>query len=259
MTRAAARVRLLRGSVLPLLLLSAWEVGSHSGQLDPRILPSVECVGQTALRELVDGNLIYHLEVSLGRDLAGFASGAALGIALGALLGISRLADRVVMPSFNAVRQIAVLAWIPLIALWFGFGDGAKVVFIALAALTPAVVNTYEGCRSTATQLLEVGTMLRFSRWQFISRLFLPAAMPSILVGVRLALIASWVASVGAEYFMTLGPGIGGLIIAGRERFQMDLVLLGMVLLGLVGFLLNQVAALLEARLLRGRPARQEP
>jgi sulfonate transport system permease protein len=96
--------------------------------------------------------------------------------------------------------------------------------------------------------------MLRFSRWQFIRRLFLPAAMPSILTGVRLALITSWVASVAAEYFMTLGPGIGGLIIAGRERFQMDLVLLGMVLLGLVGFLMNQIASLLEGRLLRGRP-----
>jgi len=247
-------VRLLRGMVLPALLLGAWELASHSRQLDPRILPPIERVGQTALHELVDGNLIYHLGVSLGRDLAGFGVGTTLGIALGALLGISRLADRLVMPSFNAARQIAVLAWIPLIALWFGFGDPAKVVFIALAALTPVVVNTYEGCRSTSTELLEVGTMLRFSRWQFIRRLFLPAAMPSILTGVRLALITSWVASVAAEYFMTLGPGIGGLIIAGRERFQMDLVLLGMVLLGLVGFLMNQIASLLEGRLLRGRP-----
>ena len=83
--------------------------------------------------------------------------------------------------------------------------------------------------------------------------MFLPSATPSILTGVHLALIYSWLATVAAEYFMTVGPGIGGLIIAGRERFQMDLVMLGVVILGVVGFSLNTGASLLEARLLRWR------
>ncbi|CAH2598788.1 Alkanesulfonates transport system permease protein [Rhodovastum atsumiense] len=242
-----------RGLVLPLLLLGTWELASHGGLVDARILPSPEHVLATALRELTEGDLLYHLLVSLGRDLAGFIVGSALGIAIGTLLGLSPLAGRLILPSFNGLRQIAILAWIPLISLWFGFGDSAKIAFITLAALIPAVLNTYEGIQSAPARLVEVATALCFTRWQRITRLYLPSAMPSIATGLHLALIYSWVASVGAEYFMTLGPGIGGLIIAGRERFQMDLVILGMVVLGLVGFLINQSAQRVERRLLRWR------
>ena len=254
MSTASRFTRLRRGLTLPVLLLIVWEATARSGAVDPRILPPLERVGQTALREVLDGDLMYHIGVSLARDLAGFALGSAAGIALGTLLGMNRLADRLVLPTFNGLRQIAILAWIPLISLWFGFGDGAKVAFIAIAALIPVVLNTYEGIHSASAQLMEVGTALRFTPWQFVTRLYLPAALPSILTGLHLALIYAWVASVGAEYFLSLGPGIGGLIIAGRERFQMDLVLLGMVVLGLVGFLINQSASALERRLLRWRP-----
>lgn len=95
--------------------------------------------------------------------------------------------------------------------------------------------------------------MLRFSRVQLVRRVFLPAAAPSILTGIHLALIYSWLATVAAEYFMTAGPGIGGLIIAGRERFQMEFVMLGVVILGLVGFALNHGASALESGALRWR------
>jgi len=114
-------------------------------------------------------------------------------------------------------------------------------------------MNTQEGVGGASAQLLEVARTLRFNRRQLFVRVFLPSATPSILTGVHLALIYSWLATVAAEYFMTVGPGIGGLIIAGRERFQMDLVMLGVVILGVVGFSLNTGASLLEARLLRWR------
>ncbi len=241
----------LRGALLPLLLTLAWEAASRSGTVNPRILPPLEAVAATAAREFLHGDLLFNLSVSLARDLAGFLIGTALGMLVGTVLGISRWAEYILLPSFNGLRQIAILAWIPLISLWFGFGDAAKVVFILLAAFTPVVLNTFEGVRSASPDLIEVGRALRFTRLQFATRLFVPAALPSILTGVQLALIYAWVAAVGAEYFMTVGPGIGGLIIAGRERFEMDLVLLGMILLGVVGYLINRGASAVEARLLR--------
>jgi len=245
----------IRGAVLPILLLVAWELTSHSGTVDPRILPPLELVAQTAFDQVVHEGLLRNLAASLLRDIAGFTLGSLLGIAVGTTLGLSRIADRLFMPSFNGLRQIAILAWIPLISIWFGVGEAAKIVFIMAAAFIPVVLNTHEGIRSASTQLIEVARTLTFTRWQLVTRLYLPSALPSIATGVHLALIYAWVASIGSEYFMTIGPGIGGLIIAGRERFQMDLVMLGILILGLVGFLINRGASAIEKRLLRWQQA----
>jgi sulfonate transport system permease protein len=246
--------RVLRGIVLPIGLLGVWEIASHAGWVDPRILPPLEQVAGTAVDQVVREGLLYHLGASLIRDVAGFAVGCFIGIVIGTILGLSRLADRLFMPSFNGLRQIAILAWIPLISLWFGVGEAAKVVFIAAAALIPVVLNTHEGMRAASSQLVEVARTLKFTRWQLVTRLYLPSALPSIATGVHLGLIYAWVASIGSEYFMTVGPGIGGLIIAGRERFQMDLVILGIIILGLVGLGINLGASAIEARLMRWKP-----
>jgi sulfonate transport system permease protein len=246
--------RALRGTVLPILLLSAWEFASHASLVDPRILPPLERVAHTAVVQVMHEGLLTNLAASLLRDMAGFTLGTLIGIVIGTTLGLSPVADRLFMPSFNGLRQIAILAWIPLISIWFGVGEEAKIVFIMAAAFIPVVLNTHEGMRSASKQLFEVARALTFTRWQLVTRLYLPSALPSIATGVHLALIYAWVASIGSEYFMTVGPGIGGLIIAGRERFQMDLVMLGILILGLVGFLINCGASAIEARLLRWRP-----
>jgi sulfonate transport system permease protein len=246
---------MIRGAVLPILLLAAWELTSHSGTVDPRILPPLELVAQTAFDQVVHEGLLRNLAASLLRDIAGFTLGSLFGIVIGTTLGLSRIVDRIFMPSFNGLRQIAILAWIPLISIWFGVGEAAKIVFIMAAAFIPVVLNTHEGMRSASTQLIEVARTLTFTRWQLVARLYLPSALPSIATGVHLALIYAWVASIGSEYFMTIGPGIGGLIIAGRERFQMDLVMLGILILGLVGFLINRGASAIEKRLLRWQQA----
>jgi sulfonate transport system permease protein len=248
-------MRFARGVVLPVVLLVAWATASHAGWIDRRILPSPSQVAHTAVDQLINQGLLLNLAASLARDMIGFVLGTLLGLVVGTALGLSRFADRLFMPTFNGLRQVAILAWIPLISVWFGVGETAKVVFILIAALIPVVLNTYEGIRGASAQLIEVGRTLTLTRWQMVSRLYLPSALPSIATGVHLALIYAWVASIGSEYFMTVGPGIGGLIMAGRERFQMDLVMLGIVILGLVGFLINHGASRVEARLLRWRAA----
>ena len=246
-------MRFARGLILPAVLVLAWAAASHGGWVDRRILPPPDQVARTAVDQLFHQGLLSNLAASLARDMIGFVLGTLLGLVIGTAFGLSRLADRLVMPPFNGLRQIAILAWIPLISVWFGVGETAKIVFILIAALIPVVLNTYEGIRGASAQLIEVGRTLTLTRWQMITRLYFPSALPSIATGVHLALIYAWVASIGSEYFMTVGPGIGGLIMAGRERFQMDLVMLGIVILGLVGFLINHGASRVEARLLRWR------
>ena len=240
---------MMRGAVLPILLLAAWETASRCGLIDPHILPPLEIVAAGAWNPALPGDLA----ASLMRDLTGFALGTAAGVLFGGLLGLSRVAARLLLPSFDFVKQIAIFAWIPLIAMWFGVGETAKIVFIALAAFTPVVVNTIEGIGSAPRPLLEVGAVLTFGRFQRIRRIIIPAALPAIMTGLQLALIYAWLATIGAEYFMTAGPGIGSLIVDGRERFQMSEVMLGVVLLGCIGFVFARLAATLEARLLRWR------
>jgi sulfonate transport system permease protein len=154
-------------------------------------------------------------------------------------------------PSFNTFKQISLFAWIPLISVWFGLGDVAKVVFLSLAALVPVVVNTCDGLRSVSPALLEVARVYGFTRWQTIIGVMLPAALPSIFTGIYLALVYSWLATIGAEYLLVSGSGIGNTLIDGSEHFMMDLVLFGMIVIGLVGWALNLLARRLEQRMQR--------
>ncbi|MGY3581682.1 ABC-type nitrate/sulfonate/bicarbonate transport system permease component [Bradyrhizobium sp. USDA 4341] len=139
------------------------------------------------------------------------------------------------------------------ISLWFGFDETAKVVFIALAAALPAIFNLVEGIHATPAKLIEVGDVFRFKPLQFVLHVYVPSAVPSLLTGLHLALIYAWLATIGAEYFMAAGPDIGGLIIAGRERFDMDLVMLGILVVGTVGFVIDHGASWLEQRLIPWR------
>jgi sulfonate transport system permease protein len=135
--------------------------------------------------------------------------------------------------------------------VWFGLGDVAKVVFLSLAALVPVVVNTCDGIRTVPPGLLEVARVYGFTRWQTVTQVVLPAALPAIFTGVYLALIYSWLATIGAEYLLVSGKGIGNTLIEGSEHFQMDLVIFGMVVIGTVGWLMNASARALERRLAR--------
>ena len=240
--------RLLRFT-LPVAILIAWEAASHAGLVDRRFLPPLEKIAARAWEETSTGTLPSDVVASFLRDLAGFVLGGALGLAAGLALGLSRTANRIAGPSFIVFRQIALFAWIPLISMWFGTGEEGKIAFIALAAFSPVLVNSWEGVRSVSSLYVEVGSVLTFGRWQSLRRILLPAAAPSIFTGLHLALIYAWLATVGAEFFLNIAPGIGGLMNQGRETFQMDLVLLCVLCLGFTGILFNILAGLAELRL----------
>lgn len=209
----------------------------------------------TAVEQISGGKLWRALGASLAREFTGFAIGTLAGLLLGATLGVSRIFNRLAGPSFNTFKQISLFAWIPLISVWFGLGDTAKVAFLSLAALVPVVVNTCDGISQTPPALLEVARVYGYTRWQTFRQVVLPAAAPAIFTGIYLALIYSWLATIGAEYLLVAGMGIGNLLIEGSEHFQMDLVIFGMFVVGTIGWLTNASARLAERRLarLRGR------
>lgn len=248
--RGAAR-RVLRVVALPLLLVALWQTASSAGLTDPREWPAPLTVATRALAEWRSGALPEALWASLARDLAGFALATLVGVPLGLALGLSPLFGRLVGPTFDAFKQVAIFAWIPLFGLWFGMGEGAKVAFIAAAAFVPITMNAWAGAQALPPTLAEATDVLRFTPWQRLIWARLPAALPDIVAGLRVGLISAWLATVGAEYFMSVAPGLGSLLITGRDLYAMDLVLVAVAVLGLTGVVLDAVARRLGAWLIR--------
>jgi sulfonate transport system permease protein len=244
---------LIRALIVPVLLIAVWALVTHLGWVNKLILVKPEKVVTRFLAELRSGDLVGQLLASLRRDLVGFALGSVVGLLVGGVMGLSGWFDRLLGPSFHAAKQVAIFAWVPLISVWFGNGETAKVVFIGLAAFYPVVLNTHEGIRSVAREHIEVARAYVFTPSQIVRRVILPSALPSIFAGVHLALIYAWLGTIGAEYLLAPGPGIGYLMIEGRESFAMDKVLLGILIAGAVGAGLNGISSALEARLLKWR------
>lgn len=244
---------LLRGAALPAALLLAWWAAYHFRWTDSQLFVPPGKVWDTAARLWHNGYLLSSLQGSLQRFAAGFVIGSLAGLAVGTALGLSRLLEQLIGPTLHAVKQVSLLAWIPLISVWFGLGDPAKIAFLSLAAFFPMMLNTFEGIRSVPRELIEVARVLTFTRTQLIRQVVLRAALPSIFTGIYLGLLYAWLATLGAEYLLTSGAGIGNLLTDGREHFWMDQVLLGIVVVGAVGFALNLIATQFEARALKWR------
>jgi sulfonate transport system permease protein len=245
----------MRGMVLPLIIILAWEVGARLELINVKLLIPPGVVLETIFTAIQSGDFWSDVEMSATRMLLGFALGAGGGLLVGSAMGLSRTLDKLVGPSFHAVRQIAVFAWIPLIAMLFGLGEPAKIVFIGIVAFFPVVLNTHEGIRSVSKEYVEVATVFTFSRYRLLKKVILPGATSSIFTGIELAIIYAWLATIGAEYLMTSTGGIGALLLDGREHFRMDIVLLGIITTGLVGWIVSCLTRALRSHLLRWRIA----
>jgi sulfonate transport system permease protein len=238
------------------LLVLAWELATRFGLVNTRLLVRPSLVALRAWTELNEGGLLLQLAASVARDLGGAALGSLFGVLVGSVMGVSHLWERVLGPSFHAAKQVAIFAWLPLMSVWLGTGEVAKVAFIGLAAFYPVALNTFEGIRSVAPAHVEVARVFRFGRLQIFRQVVLPSAAPSIFTGVKLGLVYAWLGTIGAEYLLAAAPGVGNLMIDGRESFQMDKVLLGVIVVGAVGFAISALASAVEARALRWRAAR---
>ena len=236
--------------LLPILLIVIWQIASSTGLLQSRVLPAPSSVVSAFWHLLISGELWQHVKVSAGRALLGLLVGGGLGLVLGLLNGSSRVASTLLDTTLQMIRNIPALALIPLVILWFGIDETAKLFLVAVGVFFPIYINTYHGIRSVDPQLIEMGRNYGLNRWQLYKDIILPGAMPSILVGLRFSLGLVWVLLIVAET-ISAQSGIGYMTMNAREFLQTDIVLVGILLYALLGKLADVFAQILERYLLR--------
>jgi len=239
--------------VVPILLLLGWELASRAGLIAANVLPAPSSVGTTAWRLTETGELPHHLAESVKRAAVGLAIGASAGLVLGVLTGFSKLAEAIIDRNIQIIRAIPFLAILPLVMVWFGVGESGRYFLVALGTAFPIYLNTVLGIRQVDPKLLEMGRVVGLNRFELIRAAILPGALPSILLGLRLALTNAWLALVIAE---TVGApaGIGFMATNAREFLQTDVIVLVIVLYALIGLSTDLIARGLERRFLAWHP-----
>jgi sulfonate transport system permease protein len=243
-TRAASLHWL--GWILPLLLLGLVEAAAHLGLVQSRLLPPPSEVAQT-IWSLFSQDLFTHVAVSTARVLSGYLIGSVLAIGFGLLVGLNRYAEAFFEPTFQALRAIPSLAWVPLLLLWFGIDETPKIVLIAIGAFFPVYLGLVSGIHNADRKLIELGEMYGLSRLQLARRIVLPAALPSLFTGLRNGLSLAWMFLVAAE-LIAATRGIGYLLTDGRETSRPDVVLAAILLLAILGRLSDGLLKWLEKR-----------
>jgi sulfonate transport system permease protein len=253
-----ARAVLRRGLpwIVPAAILGLWEYAARSGLLSARVLPEPWAVAEAAWHLARTGELWANLQVSAWRAFAGLALGGGLGLGLGLLTGLSRPAELALDTTLQMLRNIPPLAMIPLVILWFGIDEGAKLFLVALGVFFPLYLNTVHGIRSVEPALIEMARSYGLSGWSLYRDVILPGALPSILVGLRYALGLMWVLLIVAET-ISASSGIGYMTMNAREFLQTDVVLVGILLYALLGKLADMAARGLERICLRWHPSYQ--
>ncbi|MDR1541346.1 MAG: ABC transporter permease [Clostridiales bacterium] len=226
--------------ILPALIFSAWHFATVAELVPTLLLPRLDAVGRTLFEQVSKGSIIKDVSISLSRIIKGYALAVAIGVSLGAVMGMSRIAEKFFSLTFTSIRQIPMMAWVPLLVIWFGIGEKSKVAVIFLASYFPILMNTISGIRRTDNGLLEVGRMYQLSRWEMFRTIYLPSALPSVFVGLKLALGISWMAVVGAE-MIAASSGIGFRINDARALMQFPVVFCGMLAIAVVGVLMDAI------------------
>ena len=246
----------LRGWAVPLTLLLGLEALVRSGILPAHQMPAPTQVAQTLFNLAVSGELLRHINASLLRVAAGFLIGAGLAIVIGTWVGLSRRAEAYLEPTFQALRAIPSLAWVPLLLLWLGIDETPKVVLIALGAFFPVYLALLAGIRNIDRKLVEVGQLYQLSSFALVRRILLPAALPNLFTGLRGALSLSWMFLVAAE-LIAATRGLGYLLSDGRETSRPDLVIAAILLLAVLGKLSDSLLKYWETRALSWRDSYQ--
>jgi len=239
--------------LIPIILLGLWQLFGSIGILSKDFLPTPVEVIEGTIRISQDGSLYEYIWVSTKRALIGFLIGGAIGFILGLINGLIPIASKLLDTSIQMVRTIPHLALIPLVILWFGIGEEAKIFLVALGVAFPIYLNTYHGIRNVDKGLIEMGRVYGLKGFSLFSNILLPGALPSILVGVRYALGIMWMSLIVAETIAS-DSGIGYMATSAREFMQMDIVILSILIYALLGKLSDVIAVLLEKKWLQWHP-----
>lgn len=238
-------LQLACGLLVPVLLLGLWHVASVRQWLPEQILPAPQLVWTTTVELWQSGDLQFHFLVSAKRIFWSVTLGVSLGLGLGTWFALSQRAQRFVLPSIQLLAQFPIIGWIPLLMIFLGIDEALKIVAISLAVVSPVLIATFKGIQQVPNRLIEVAQVYQFSKFQTFSKVILPASLPAIISGLRQGVMQAWLALVFVE-LLASSEGIGFLMVWGRQLMQMDMIFMGIILIGITGFVLDSVLAAFE-------------
>ncbi|MDE2006623.1 MAG: ABC transporter permease [Rhodospirillales bacterium] len=237
-----ARLRAVLGGVFPFLVVAAlWEALALAHVFPKLLFPDLRHVAGSVIRLAASGVLLRHTLATMGRLVAGFAIAAALGVALGLAMGVSRAVEDYLLPLVSILAPIPGLAYTPLFLLWFGTGDLAVVLLVGFVSAFPVIYNTWTGVRSVKEIWLRAARAMGAADHALFLRVVLPGALPYVLTGLRLGLAQAWRILVAAEMLAGVPWGLGWLIFGAREFLDTGAMLTGVLTIGVIGLILEQV------------------
>jgi len=236
--------------------LGIWYVLPTTGLVSPQFLPGPVTVAERVVvlttQPFAGATLPAHIAYSFTRFISGFLLAALIGIPLGLVMGWFRIVDEVVAPLFDGLRFIAPIAWVPFAALWFGTGVGGPILIIFAGAFPPCVINAYRGAKQVDPQLIEAAEMLGTGHLRMMTEILLPASVPSIVAGLRVAAGLGWQSLVGAELIVA-STGVGFMMVQAQANVATSTVMSGMVAIGVVGLIIDMLLRRGEAAIRRRR------
>jgi len=238
----------------PLALIALWQAACLTGVFPSQVLVPPSDVARALWSLGANGELERHVGESMFRLGVGFAIGSLAGLAFGATIALSRLAEAAFGPFFLALWQVPVIAFVPMLVIFLGIDERFKIVIVALAAFFPVALATFDGVRGVPRAWFDVARVYRTRLPDLVWRILLPATVPAVLTGLRVALTRAWIVLVAAE-LLAADSGIGQMMEMGRQMFRIDVVLAGVVVSGVIGFALDYGAKALERRATRWRRA----
>ena len=234
--------------LLPLLILAAWLCGSRMGLWSRFLLPSPDAVLLSLISMLESGELLRHITSSMLRITGGFCISVLIAFPLALLCGIYRALLRQLWPLLEFIRHIPPLAAVPLLILWFGIGEASKLVIIVLASFFPIFLNTLQGISQCDAGLLDVARSFGYTKRQTVRRVVVPFALPYIITGMKLGIGYSWRSLIAAE-LLAASSGLGYLILSAEQLSRTDVVMAGILVIGLLGLAMDRLFNLISARL----------
>lgn len=227
-----------RGLLLPIILLICWQLLSKAGFWSTYLLPPPETVFEAGKSLFESGILWKHILVSIARVIGGFILACLFAFPLAILLGLHPRLSPWFTPTLNFFRHTPPLALIPILILWLGIGEGTKLSIIILASFFPIFLNAESGIRNANFRLIEVGKSLGYSKKMIFQKIILPASLPSIALGMRLGMGYSWRALIGAE-MIAASSGLGYLILDAEQMSRSDIIIVGILSIGILGSLMD--------------------
>lgn len=250
----ASAWRVVKPSVAILTFLAVWEIAPRTGLVDKVFLPPFTEVGRTFFELIANGQLWEHISTSLTRALTGFVIAVAFAVPLGVAIAWYRPVADFLNPVLELFRNTAALALLPVFVLVLGIGETSKVALVIYACAFPVLLNTISGVRTVEPLLVKSARSLGFSQFAIVYKVVLPAAVPTIFTGLRMAAASSILVLIAAE-MVGAKAGLGYLITAAQLNFQIPDMYAGIIAIALVGLVFNAILVFTERRLSRWRVA----